>query len=137
MIEGEEDIYSVRKVHANAIRGMLASITLDFGVPVLYTKSPKDTACLLAVMAKREQNKGGDISYHSSKPQSMKEQQEFIVSSFPNIGVLNARKLLEQFGSIKNLANANKVELMKVDKIGDKIADRLVGMFNEEYKKKN
>ena len=137
VIEGEEDIYSVRKVHANAIRGMLASITLDFGVPVLYTKSPKDTACLLAVMAKREQNKGGDISYHSSKPQSMKEQQEFIVSSFPNIGVLNARKLLEQFGSIKNLANANKVELMKVDKIGDKIADRLVGMFNEEYKKKN
>ncbi|MBI2112459.1 DEAD/DEAH box helicase, partial [Candidatus Woesearchaeota archaeon] len=53
IIEGEEDIYSIRKVHANAIRGMLASIVLDFSVPVLYTKNPRDTAALLAVMAKR------------------------------------------------------------------------------------
>jgi len=53
IIEGDEDIYSLRKVHPNAIRGMLASIVLDFQVPVLYTKNYKDTAGLLAVMAKR------------------------------------------------------------------------------------
>ena len=61
IIEGEEDIYSVRKVHANAIRGMLASIVLDFGVPILYTKNARDTAGLLAVMARREQNKERDF----------------------------------------------------------------------------
>jgi len=135
VIEGEEDIYSIRKVHANAIRGMLASIVLDFGIPILYTKSPQDTASLLAVMAKREQNKSGEFSYHASKPRTMKEQQEFIVSSLPNIGVLNARKLLERFGSVKNLVNANKVELLEVDKIGDKIADRLLEMFEKKYEK--
>jgi ERCC4-related helicase len=135
IIEGDEDIYSIRKVHANAIRGMLASIVLDFGIPILYTKSPQDTASMLAVMAKREQNKGGDFSYHASKPKSMREQQEFVVSSFPSIGVLNAKRLLEQFGSVKNLVNASKVELVKVDKIGDKIADRLIEMFEGKYEK--
>ena len=127
----------MRKVHANAIRGMLASIVLDFGVPILYTKSPNDTASLLAVMAKREQDRDSDFSYHSAKPRTMKEQQEFVVSSFPNIGVLNARKLLERFGSLKSLVNASKIELMEIDKIGDKIADKLLEMFEEKYEKKD
>ena len=133
IIEGEEDIYSVRKVHANAIRGMLSSIVLDFGVPVLYTKNARDTAGLLGVMAKREQDKSRDFSYHAAKPRSGKEQQEFIVSSFPNIGVLTAKLLLNYFGSIKNLVNSSKEELLKLEGIGEKTADMLIGMFGKEY----
>ncbi len=135
IIEGEEDIYSVRKVHANAIRGMLASIVLDFGVPVLYTKNPRDTAGLLAVMAKREQDKGRDFSYHASKPRSMKEQQEFIVSSFPSIGVNTARILLQHFGSVKEVVNASKEEMMKLEGIGSKTADGIIGMVEGKYSK--
>ncbi len=135
VIEGEEDIYSVRNVHANAIRGMLASIVLDFHVPVLYTKNPQDTAALLAVMAKREQGKEIDFSLHSLKPKSLREQQEFIVSAFPNIGVQTARILLEHFGSIKKLVNATEKELLELKSVGDKTAAQLVKMFEEEYGK--
>ncbi len=136
IIEGEEDIYSVRKVHANAIRGMLSSIVLDFGVPVLYTKNPKDTAGLLAVMAKREQDHSSDFSYHERKPRSMQEQQEFIVSSFPGIGTQTARTLLAYFGSIKGLVNASKEELLALDGVGEKTAERLLMLFGEKYDKK-
>ncbi len=136
VIEGEEDIYSVRKVHANAIRGMLASIVLDFHVPVLYTKNPQDTAALLAVMAKREQGKEADFSLHALKPKSVREQQEFIVSAFPNVGLQTARSLLENFGSIKNLVNAREEDLLKMKGVGDKTAQLLVKMFEEEYEKK-
>ncbi len=136
VIEGEEDIYAVRNVHANAIRGMLASIVLDFHVPVLYTKNPQDTAALLVVMAKREQGKEIDFSPHSLKPKSVCEQQEFIVSSFPNIGMQTARILLEHFGSIKNLVNASEAQLTELKGIGDKTAKQLVKMFEEEYLKK-
>lgn len=135
VIEGEEDIYSVRKVHANAIRGMLSSIVLDFGVPVLYTKCPADTAALLAVMAKREQNKDSDFSYHQAKPRSVSEQQEFIVSSFPGIGPQTAKALLENFSSIKNLINAKEDELTKLKGIGEKTAKNLIQLFGEEYNK--
>ena len=136
VIEGEEDIYSVRNIHANAIRGMLASIVLDFHVPVLYTKNPQDTAALLAVMAKREQGKDVDFSLHSLKPKSVREQQEFIVSALPNIGMQTARTLLECFGSIKNLVNANENQLTELKGVGDKTAKQLVKMFEEEYRKR-
>lgn len=136
IIEGEEDIYSVRNVHANAIRGMLASIVLDFHVPVLYTKNPQDTAALLAVMAKREQGKEIDFALHPLKPKSIHEQQEFVVSAFPNIGVQTARILLEHFGSIKNFVNATEEQLTELKGIGDKTAQQLVKMFWEEYRKK-
>ncbi len=137
VIEGEEDIYTVRNVHANAIRGMLASIVLDFHVPVLYTKNPQDTAALLAVMAKREQGKEIDFTIHPLKPKSIREQQEFIVAAFPNIGVQTAKVLLEHFGSIKNLVNATEGQLTELKGIGDKTAQQLVKMFEEEYKKKD
>jgi Fanconi anemia group M protein len=135
IIEGEEDIYSVRKVHANAIRGMLAAIVLDFNVPVLYTKSPRDTAGLLAVMAKREQDKDRDFSYHEKKPHSLQEQQEFLVSSLPGIGVVMARNLLNYFGSIKKLVNASKEELQALEGVGEKISERIWTLLNEGYKK--
>ena len=137
IIEGEEDIYTIRNVHANAIRGMLASIVLDFQVPVLYTKNPQDTAALLAVMAKREQGKEIDFALHSLKPKSVREQQEFIVAAFPNIGTQTAKMLLEHFGSIKNVVNATEKQLTELKGIGDKTAQQLVRMFEEEYRKKD
>ncbi|MDP3734507.1 MAG: DEAD/DEAH box helicase [Nanoarchaeota archaeon] len=133
IIEGEEDIYAVRNVHANAIKGMLAAIVLDFNVPVLYTKNPQDTASLLAVMAKREQDKGRDFSYHESKPRSLPEQQEYFVSSFPGIGTTHAKNLLHHFGSIKKLVNATAKELTLVEGIGTKTAETILKLVEEKY----
>jgi len=63
----------------------------------------------------------------------MKEQQEFIISAFPGIGPLMARNLLNYFGSIKNVVNASKSELVVLEGIGEKTADKLVEMFEEKY----
>ena len=134
IIEGEEDIYSIRKVHANAIKGMLSSIVLDFAVPILYTKNSQDTAALLAVMAKREQNKETNFSLHDQKPQTFAEQQEYLVSSLPNIGLSTAKILLENFSTIKNLTNATEEQLINIKGIGEKTAQRLTKLFAEEYK---
>ncbi|MBT5342536.1 hypothetical protein HOL59_03050, partial [Candidatus Woesearchaeota archaeon] len=41
----------------------------------------------------------------------------------------------EHFGSLKNLVNSSKVELIKIDKVGDKIADKLMEMFEKKYEK--
>lgn len=136
IIEGDEDIYSVRKIHPNAIRGMLASIALDFNIPILHTKTPKETAAMLAIMAKREQEKDRDFSLHERKPHTIKDQQEFFVSSLPNIGIKTARTLLENFITIKSLVNSNKEDIIKIEGIGDKTAAKLLELFEAEYKKK-
>jgi len=133
IIEGEEDIYAQRKVHPHSIRGMIACIVLDFGIPILYTKNPKETASMLAIMAKREQEKGADVSLHERKPHTVEELQEYFVSSLPNVGYKTAKVLLLKFGSVTRLVNATKEELMTVEGIGEKMATRLVELFKKEY----
>lgn len=137
IVEGEEDIYKARQVHPNAIRGALASIVLGFGVPVLYTKDPIDSAALLAVMAKREQqSKDRVINGHSSKPTSLRSSQEFIVSSFPSVGPSAAKALLLHFGSIENIVLASEEDLLEVSGVGKTIVSRLKEVLKAEYDKK-
>lgn len=136
VIEGTEDLYSVRNVHPNAIRGMLATIAISYGIPVIQTKDYRDTSALLVAIARREQEKNLDreFSMHSSrKPLSLKEQQEYIVSALPNVGPCLAKDLLKSFKSIKNIANASEEDLKKVDKVGDKIAKGIKDVFEREY----
>ena len=43
------------------------------------------------------------------------EQRLFIVEYLPNIGQVNAKNLLENFGSVSNVINASEKELMEVE----------------------
>lgn len=135
IVEGTEDIYSIRKVHPNAIRGMLATITVSYGIPIIYTKNSRETAALLMVIAKREQDESGrNFSMHGAKkPLTLKEQQEFIVSSLPSVGPGLAKELLKELGSVKSIINADEESLKKVEKVGEKIAKNIKKAVEEDY----
>ncbi|MCK4714853.1 MAG: hypothetical protein KAT35_04710, partial [Candidatus Aenigmarchaeota archaeon] len=47
IVEGAEDIFSQRNVHPNAIRGAIASLIIDFGIPILQTNDGEDTAHMI------------------------------------------------------------------------------------------
>ncbi|HLC66632.1 MAG TPA: ERCC4 domain-containing protein, partial [Candidatus Nanoarchaeia archaeon] len=135
IVEGNEDIYSLRKIHPNAIRGMLATIGVSYGIPLLMTKTAQETAELLAIIAKREQEETSrDYSAHGSKkPMSTKELQEYIVSALPGVGAGLAKPLLREFKSVRNVVNASAEELQKVDKIGEKKAKEIRGILDGEW----
>ncbi len=136
IVEGEQDIYSVRNIHPNAIRGMLATIAVSYGIPILQTKNFKETASLLFFIAKREQEEiTGHFSNHANrKPATLQEQQEYFVSSLPNVGMNLAKDLLTEFKTVKNIVNASEQELKKVDNLGEKKAAKLKEVFEREYK---
>jgi Fanconi anemia group M protein len=134
IVEGEEDIYSQRNIHPNAIRGALASLMLSFRIPVLITKNARDTAAMIKLIAEREQKKDDrDFQMHSVKPLSNKEIQEYVISSFPNVGSKIAPHLLRHFKTIKNIINADESELRKVDLIGPKKAKQMKDLIEKEY----
>jgi len=134
IIEGTEDIYSMRKIHPNSIRGMIATITISYGVPIIQTKNGKDTAEYLISIAKREQaEEKNDIQHHYKKPETVKEQQEYFISALPNIGMGGARPLLKHFKSVKNIVNASEKELQDVDLIGPKKSKSLKEIFDKEW----
>lgn len=135
IIEGE-GLYTARQIHANSIRGVLSSIAVDFGVPIIFSRDEEDTAALIAIIAKREQTDGKkDISLHGKKTSlTLKEQQEYVISSLPEIGPAVARNLLLHFGSVEGVMSASREELMEVGLVGPKTADRIREVVNGAYK---
>jgi Fanconi anemia group M protein len=115
---------------------MLAALTVDFGIPVLQTKTAKETAALLATIAKREQEfeERGFSLHGDRKPINIKDQQEYIITAFPSLGQSVAKPLLKEFKTIKNFVNATEEELKKVPLIGEKKARQIRDIIDTEWK---
>jgi Fanconi anemia group M protein len=134
IIEGENIYHTF--LHPNAIRGALASIAIDFKIPIIQTQNETDTAFMLKRIALRQQDKDSkkEVSIRTqTKPVMLPEQQLFIVESFPSIGPVNAKNLLRHFKTIKNLINANKKELKEVEGIGEKTAKSIIEISQKEF----
>lgn len=135
IVEGG-DIFTQRDINPNAIRGVLSAITIDLGITLLFTKDEQDTAQMLYVIAKREEGERGERKMHPHKAQrSLAEEQEYVVSAFPEIGLKNARLLLAHFGSVQAIVNASLEELVAVQGIGEKTAGRIYEVCRREYRK--
>lgn len=138
LVEGQmHEIFSLRNIHRNAIIGALTSIALNYRMPLLFTRDAEETAEFLYVTAKREQL-GKDKAIRlriGRKGFTLQTQQQFIVESLPMVGPGMARKLLEEFGSVKAIANATSTELQKVEGLGSKKAHGIKKVFWGEYKK--
>ena len=133
IIEGG-DLFVQRDIHPNAIRGVLAAITIDLSISVLYTKDEQETAQMIFVLARREDGERGERKVHPHKSyHSQKEEQEYIISSFPEIGMKNARLLLAHFGSVQAIVNASLEELVAVRGIGEKTAQKIFDLCRREY----
>ena len=126
IIEGER-LYEARNVHPNAIRGAIASLAVDFGASVLRTTDADDTADLLEVIARREQETDDrSVSVHGEKGgKTLAEQQEYVVGAVAEVGPVTARALLAHFGSVEAVMGATEEELLAVDGVGEVTADRI------------
>ena len=133
IIEGG-DLYAQRDMHPNAIKGVLAALTVDMGVSILFTRDEQDTAQMLFVLSKREDGERGERKVHPNKSHhSQREEQEYIISAFPEIGMKNARLLLAHFGSIQGIVNASLEELGAVKGIGEKTAGKIFDLCRRVY----
>ena len=133
ILEGD-DLYA-GMVNANAIRGSIASIALDFGISIIPTRNAQDTAAMIKRIAIREQNgEHTPVQIRTDKkPVSLLEQQLFIIESLPNIGPVNAKALLEHFGSVGNVINASEKDLQEVEGIGKKTAENIRSVIDSKY----
>ena len=133
ILEGN-DFYS-GFINPNAIRGAMTSIALDYGISIIPTRTEEDTAAMIKRIAIREQ-KGEKRSIQirtERKPQNLWEQQLFIIESLPNIGPVHAKRLLEHFGSVKAVLDADEKKLQEVEGIGKKTAKNIRDVVEGKY----
>uniref|UniRef100_UPI000A5B8579 helix-hairpin-helix domain-containing protein n=1 Tax=Methanobrevibacter arboriphilus TaxID=39441 RepID=UPI000A5B8579 len=119
----------------DAIRGSIASIAIDFGISIIPTRNPEDTAAMIKRIAIREQNQNNNpIQVRTErKPTELWEQQLFIIESLPNVGPVTAKKSLEKFSTVQAVIDASISELKEIDGIGSKTAENIRKVLDSKY----
>lgn len=134
IVEGGESVYSVRKVHPNAIRGLITAIVIDYDIPIIFSNSEDDTADYLTTIHNRL-NKERVKVIKGDKKVLTSNIQESIVEKLPEVGVKTGESLLKHFKTIKALFNASVSELEEVEGVGKKTAEKIFKIGNKEYKR--
>ena len=134
IIEGEESLYGI--LQPNIIRGALSSITIDLGIPIIWTRDIADTAGIVYWIARREQllEKREVVLRNKRVPETTEEKQEYLISSLPDISSVRAKALLEHFKSPQAIFNASEEELRKVKGVGKKIAKNIRKVLEKNYR---
>jgi Fanconi anemia group M protein len=133
ILEGR-DLYT-RQMNASSIRGAMASVAVDYGVPIIPTEDRDETAAVIALLARREMREGREPKVHGHKTaRTLKEQQEYLISAISSVGPTVAKNLLKHFGSVEKVMTASPEQLQEVEKVGPKIAQRIRELVGGAYK---
>lgn len=113
IVEGFNNEFYKKLENSNALRGFLLHLLLEEKVPIAYTLDEKDTALFLSLIAKK--NKKTELSFRGSRRiLNDKERAQFILEGFYGIGPKTAKKLLEKFGSLKNVFSASEEQVREL-----------------------
>ncbi|MFH1721302.1 MAG: DEAD/DEAH box helicase [Candidatus Altiarchaeota archaeon] len=137
ILEGRDDIYTQRGIHANAIRGALSSLAVDLGIHIIPSKDEEDTANIVFQIAKREQlEEERLVAVRGERtPLSLSDRQLFLVEGLPNVSAVLARRMLEQFGTVERIMKASEKELQDVEGIGKGKAEEIRKVLKHKYRR--
>ena len=139
------------RMKQSSIYGALSSLALDYGVNIIPTDDPQRTAILLHRMAYREQVKESRTIQLRSVDRSlpMHQQQQYLLSGLPQIGVTLAEELLNTFetpyrvimafadAEVKTSASGKTKRLLgplkEVKGVGPKIVESAQFILHESY----
>jgi Fanconi anemia group M protein len=119
--------------------GALSSLAIDFGISTVWTKSKRESAMFIFTAAKREQfekNRAFPLRV-KKRCRDLREEQEQLVAGLPSVNSKLSKRLLEKFGAPKNVFNATKEELMKIEGLGEKKASRFLEILGCECQKES
>jgi len=131
ILEGE-GLYERRNIDENAIYGALSSLACDFRIPVLFTKNEDETASLLSTMLKRGKKKKKTSTVRKKKKSmSTRDRKKYILEGLPSISGVLAERLLDHFGSVRDVFQADEEELQEVDGIGPSTAEKIISVISD------
>jgi len=132
IVQGEPEGEGIQAGNA-AVYDALSSLLAEYHMAILSTRNPVETAAQVISLFKQEatRQEGGQKSVQTTLDVSTR--QRFIVQGLPNVSATLAQRLLERFGSVKGIADANVEELMQVEGIGRVIADGIHTVLRKRY----
>jgi ERCC4-type nuclease len=103
----------------NGVRGVLVALA-DRGIPVLRSVDPKDSAMWLrSLAAARSAAKRVDVQPPYRRPIGARDPTAVaMLSVVPGVSLPTARRVVDAFGTVRDMANASPEELMAVPGVG-------------------
>jgi ERCC4-type nuclease len=110
--------------------GVIASC-IARGCTPIFTGAMETSLRLVDVISAKVTD--GKVRDRPVKRVSMKDKQISIVCSLPGVSDGRAKALLEHFGTIENIITATEKELCEVNRIGPKIAKKIIKLNQKVY----
>ena len=131
ILEGTTDDHPDPVISRSAMQGAIIALTLVFGLPLLRSTCPQETADLILFAADQLQRRDSAApkrqGYH---PKGLARQQSFLLQAIPEIGPARAKLLLDTFGSPAGVASANIEDLRAVEGIGESASQSIHRVFH-------
>jgi len=131
ILEGTADRYPFLAIPKPAFQGALITVTLVFGLPLLRSATPEETADLILYAAKQLQRR--DVRpprRRGFRVGGNTRHQHLLLQAIPEVGSKKSEWLLNAFGSPAGVAEATIGALETVDGIGDSTAKRIHAIFH-------
>ncbi|MFH1580044.1 MAG: DEAD/DEAH box helicase [Thermoplasmatota archaeon] len=117
----------------SAVYDALSALLSEYHMPVLPTGDADETASAIQSLFRQESARQSKEKKGVQTTLNVASRQMFLVQGLPNVSATLAQRLLEKFGSVKGIADANVEELMKVDGIGRVIADGIHTVLRKKF----
>jgi len=136
VLEGLERDWETVGVAREALQGALISVEMVFGLPILRSSGPMETARLMLYAARQIQRmERGVVIRHERRPRKQRRLQLHVLQGLPGIGPQRAALLLEHFGSIAAAMQATEPQLMQVDGLGEVGARRIETLLHAQWER--
>ncbi len=135
LVEGDSKEVQGLARNLKSFYGAIANVTLAYGLRVLYTANPRETALAIAELLSHARAKplARMPSELPPKTKSVPQQQLYLVSSIPGIGRKLAEKLLSKYGTPRRVMSLTAGELAMTPGIGWKKAEKIRVMMDARF----
>ncbi len=103
------------RVNPKALKGAVLSLAVAWRLPVVFSRNPDESLVCLEMLAEQSQAVGiRSLARCGCRPKRGNARRLFVLQGLPGVGPKLARQLLEQFGSVERVMQADEPQLAKV-----------------------
>ena len=135
LIEGDSKEVERLTRNLKSYYGAIASVTLAYGLRVLFTANKTETAVAISELLRnvRARPVPHQMSETPPKSKSFSQQQVYLISSLPGVGRKLAERLLRKYGTPRRVMSLTQGELSMTPGIGWKRAEKIKRLLDESF----
>jgi DNA excision repair protein ERCC-4 len=139
LLEGSSQTLAQNGMSREAIQGALIHLTLFMGIAILRSLNKEETANIMATIAKQLDKIENSPQMSKVRPKrkvkkysSKQKSQKLLLQNIQGIGASKAQLLLDKFGSLEAIFQADEEDLMNVLGIGAYTAQQIKWILKDE-----